>query len=96
MECGSDRGAIERDETTGKPYFRNAYTGKRSRLPVADKEAGALRRLASIMLRYPGLLAYHQTDPRGAALYILQPSDVPAGIPLDCCYSRGIAVWKGY
>jgi len=40
----------------------------------------------------PGLTFYHQTDPRGCALYILRPGDVPAGSTVAACYSRGIAV----
>lgn len=36
---------------------------------------------------------YIQTDPRGTALYILRPGDVPEGQTADCCYSRGIAVY---
>lgn len=41
---------------------------KRYRVP--NREAGALRRLAAIMARYPHLRAYHQGDPRGCALYV--------------------------
>jgi hypothetical protein len=91
LECGTDRGAIERDETTGRPYWLNPMTGLRS--PVADRETGARKRLASIMTRYPALSAYVQGDPRGAALYIIRPGDVPDGADVDAYYSRGIAVY---
>lgn len=37
--------------------------------------------------------AYVQTDPRGAALYILRPGDVPAGESADAYYTRGICVY---
>ena len=37
--------------------------------------------------------AYIQTDPRGAALYIIRPGDVPPGSSVDSCYSRGICVY---
>lgn len=37
---------------------------------VADRETGALKRLAKIMTQYPSLTYYHQTDPRGCALYV--------------------------
>lgn len=40
------------------------------------------------------LVAYVQTDPRGAALYILDRKDIPEGATLDSCYSRGVAVYK--
>lgn len=92
LECGTDTGAIERDETTGKPYWYNGYNQRCS--PVVDREAGALRRLAKIMARYPTLRPYIQGDPRGASLYILRPGDVPEGEPDDAYYSHGIAVYK--
>lgn len=37
--------------------------------------------------------AYVQTDPRGCALCILRPGDVPAGADVSSYYSRGIAVY---
>ena len=40
-----------------------------------------------------GLSAYIQSDPRGAALYILRPGDIPDGQTADACYSRGICVY---
>lgn len=36
--------------------------------------------------------AFHQTDPRGAALYILRPGDVPPGEDAAAYYSRGVCV----
>lgn len=92
LECGTDRGCIERDETTGKPFWRRA-SGSRP-YPVADRESGALKRLAAVMARYPTLSAYHQADPRGASLYILRPGDVPEGADASAYYSRGVAVFK--
>lgn len=92
LECGDDNGCIERDEKTNKPYWLNSNTMRRSRMP--DRESGALKRLARIMAKYPTLSYYVQTDPRGAALYILRPGDVPEGGDVDAYYSRGIAVYK--
>ena len=92
LECGDGRGCIERDEKTGKPFYRSAYND--SKYPVPDREAGALKRLAAIMKNYPELVAYHQGDPRGAALYIIRPGDMPEGATVDSCYSNGIAVCK--
>mgnify|MGYP001605579533 CR=1 FL=1 len=46
------------------------------------------RRLCAQALR-----AYIQGDPRGAALYILRPGDVPQGEKPDSCYSRGLVVY---
>ena len=94
LECGTDNGAIERDEKTGKPYFVNANASGR-RYRVADREAGAMRRLARIMATAttPGLSTYIQGDPRGAALYIIRPGDIPPGATVDSCYSRGICIY---
>lgn len=94
-ECGTDAGAIERDEETGKPFFRN---DKGRRWPVPDLESGAEKRLAAIMAGRNGreavpLATYIQTDPRGAALYILRPGDVPEGKDASGYYSRGICVY---
>ena len=92
MECGFHNGCIERDESTGKTYWLNSMT--MCRYPIADRETGARKRLAKIMAKYPSLGHYVQTDPRGAALYILRPGDIPPGADPDSYYSRGIAVYK--
>lgn len=90
LECGSDAGAIERDEKTNKPYWRS---GNGQKWPTADRESGALKRLADIMSRHAPLSHYIQGDPRGAALYILRPDDVPSGADPGAYYDRGIAVY---
>jgi hypothetical protein len=104
LECGSDSGCIERDEATQRTYWLNATTGKR--YPTPDRETGARKRLAAIIkhrnarriascndLGTEPLSAYIQTDPRGAALYILRPGDIPEGYNVESCYSRGICVY---
>ena len=84
----------------GKPYLEHHHylhgAGKDTITysPLPDRERGAQKRLAKIMARYPAHQAYVQTDPRGCALYILRPGDVPAGSDVSSCYSRGIAVYK--
>ena len=88
LECGDGNDhaswAIERDETTGKPYMGyHPHQGKPTRTPIADREAGALRRVAALC-KERGLHFYHQTDPRGAALYI-DREPLP-----DNNYSRGL------
>jgi hypothetical protein len=90
-ECGTDNGCIERDEVTGKAYWLNAHSGKRYR--IADRETGALKRISETLKTHNGLSYYVQTDPRGAALYILRPGDVPEGQTPDSCYTRGICVF---
>ena len=92
LECGVENGGVERDEATGKVTWYSSHSGKR--WPYPDRETGALRRLDAIMSEYPTLSAYVQGDPRGAALYILRPGDVPAGQQADSYYSRGLAVYK--
>ena len=104
LECGTGEGqvsrSIERDgnEPDSKPYMRVRYPTADGyhdrRWPIADRETGALKRLAAIMAQYPNLRAYVQGDPRGAALYILRPGDVPDGEDAGRYYSRGIAVFK--
>src|SRR4051812_10638325 len=39
------------------------------------------------------LAAYIQTDPRGAALYIIRPGDVPAGASVESYYTRGVCIY---
>ena len=91
-ECGTEYGAIERDDVTGKTYWRSAFTVNRYTTP--DREKGALKRLAKIMSRYPTLTSYIQQDPRGAPLYILRQGDIPEGKDVDAYYSRGLAVYR--
>lgn len=104
LECGTDEGqtsiSVERDgdEPDSKPYLRVQYPTLHGyidrRRPIADRETAARKRLTKLMEAYPTMKAYVQGDPRGAALYILRPGDVPEGQPVDCFYSRGIAVYK--
>ena len=103
-ECGVDQGHIERDEQTNVPYWHptgwySPSSGKYIEpkpYRINDLEAGALRRLSALASRYPDLIFYNQTDPRGASIYVLRRSDVPADSSVDSVYSRGVAVWKGY
>lgn len=88
--CGTYTGCIERDEESGQPFWRSV-TGELSPLP--DREASAKKRLDAIMAGHPELSAYIQTDPRGVALYILRPGDVPPGGDARAYYTRGIAVY---
>lgn len=75
QECGDGNSyaswAIERDEKTGKPYMC-VYPHKEGhprRTVIADRESGALNRVAALCKKV-GLHYYHQTDPRGCALYV--------------------------
>lgn len=93
-ECN---GEIERNETTGKPErvsraYINGMSDKRQAWRIADREAGALKRLKDIVDARNGrersadgrrsssaghVYFYHQTDPRGCALYLLSGHDLP-------------------
>lgn len=84
-------------------------TGRYCGRPIADREKGALKRLGEIIsarnarqqwetregkIVWPhSVSSYIQTDPRGAALYIIRPGDIPEGQTADSCYSRGICVY---
>ncbi len=93
QECGDGNDyaswSIERDDVTGKP-FRCTYphTGASYRTAIADKEASALKRIAATC-KALGIYFYHQTDPRGCALYV---STEPM---TDTNYSNGIPVSGG-
>lgn len=96
LECGIDGGCVERDNN-GKTYWKNEHSGRRT--PIADRETGALKRLENIIksrntIRAEDPLSFYvQTDPRGAALYILRPQDIPEGKDPAAYYSRGICVY---
>lgn len=108
LECGIEAGCIERDDATGKPHWVAQYRDNVRRWPVADRERGALRRLGRIIghrntrvwaasdahaVHVHAVHPYIQTDPRGAALYILRPGDVPTGSKVESCYTNGICVY---
>lgn len=78
MECGSDRGVIERDETRfERPHFRSQWSIDHgtplARCPIIpDREDGARKRLAAICKPHARrVVPYVQTDPRGCALYLV-------------------------
>ena len=90
-ECGDSYGnLIERDEVTGKPFLTSDWgtrwgvVGRRVRRPIADREAGALRRVAEVCDKH-GLYYRHQQDPRGCALFV-DSEPIP-----NNDYTRGVA-----
>lgn len=69
-ECN---GEVETDDESGDAFrVDRGYGMKTLRYKVANRERGALKRLAAIMAKYPKLGAYHQSDPRGCALYVYE------------------------
>lgn len=84
-------------------YGHGRYPDRVTRTRIPDRERGAEKRLKAIVARRNGVtfngapvapVAYYlQTDPRGAALYILRPGDVPEGGDPSSYYTRGICVY---
>lgn len=87
-ECN---GEVEVDGETGNAYAVRYQSGHRA-YRIANKYAGAIKRLNKIMEGKQGVQAYVQGDPRGCALYIVRDSDVPEGKHIESYYSHGIAV----
>jgi hypothetical protein len=89
----------------GDPFYEFAGGSGRNRYQrIPDREKGAIKRLNAIIgdrnkrAVTPGssqtaLGYYIQTDPRGAALYILRPGDVAEGQSVESYYTRGICVY---
>ena len=104
LECGNGDDysdwAIERDDNgEGLPYMvthihpKKGTEARTIKTRIADREAGAKKRLAEILKSKPQLSAYIQGDPRGAALYILRPGDIPEGSEPMVHYHRGICIY---
>jgi hypothetical protein len=86
---GKKTGQVFEYDDNGRPYLeRHAHSANKPTYTLmADRERGALKRLAAIMANYPKLTAYVQGDPRGCALYIGE------GLT-DTNYNNGVAVCK--
>jgi hypothetical protein len=107
-ECGSDRGAIERDGE-GKTRYRSQWSIDNGipleKCPIVpDREAGARKRLVSICKPHSRkVVPYVQTDCRGCALYLVTRKlmrkaakrypETPKYAVIDSIYSQGIAVY---
>ena len=91
-ECN---GTIQRDESSGIPYWYSEVDGRRL-VRAQDREAGAMRTLASILGKHEDVAAHIQGDPRGCALYLYRPSELARRFPgrsIDSVYSSiGVAV----
>ena len=86
-------GTLQRDESDGKVYrhYGNGTFGPFWPVKVADREAGALKRIDKIC-KAASVTYYHQGDPRGCSLYIIRPGDIRDGQKIDCCYSNGVSI----
>ena len=91
LECGDSNNyrswCISRDEETGKPYMEvSPHQGKSYRDPIADREAGAIRRVEAVCKELK-LHFYHQGDCRGCPLYVAKQ-------PINGSnYTNGVAIY---
>lgn len=98
-ECNEDIRRHEEGPRKGKLYGVRHVKGWddkwiERRYPVRDMEAGAMARLNRIMADHLAFVAYVQTDPRGAALYLVEKSKLKDGVSLDSVYSSiGICIY---
>lgn len=85
-QCNGD--AWQDDET-------GAWRDRHGR-PRRNPYGRALATLCDIVARYPGWVWYHQTDPRGCAVYLLSPEVLgemeAQGVALEAGYTRGVAL----
>lgn len=110
LECGVEGAnpqwtlCVERDEKTNRPMMRRMGPGYGGQYvdrswPIADREAGALRRLKAIVYarnrREPSgfIIPYHQTDPRGCALYLVKAEDLQGNRIVEAAQRLGFA-WE--
>ena len=95
------RDAAERFGVSALPEVRKGgeemVSGARRRLAAIIRACNERRFNADAATAHDpnahDLKPYIQTDPRGAALYILRPDDVPAGKVPAAYYSRGICIY---
>lgn len=74
-------------ETGARKRLEAIVNARNNRLRVANATGDVLGP------RTTDLSTFIQGDPRGAALYILRPGDVPDGADVHGYYSRGICVY---
>jgi hypothetical protein len=95
MSDASKSWCIVRDDETRAPFREvHPHRGESFREPIADRERHAIRAIAKVMAEHPDWVWFHQTDPRGASLYIIRKGDIPEGRKASEFYTRGIAVYK--
>jgi hypothetical protein len=89
MECN---GEVGRDDSGVAVRTLRDWAGDAAGcVRVPDRETAALKRIEAIIGRHPSLSYYHQTDPRGCALYVMRTSDIPEGRGIRDYYNRGVA-----
>lgn len=88
-------------ETNARTRLNDIVRRRNARITHPDSadaelniHAASAARVFASQCKGDGLLMFYvQTDPRGAALYILRPGDVPDGGDPSAYYSRGICIY---
>lgn len=84
-------GLVEVDEN-GVAYRISSSYAELNKWKIPNQQTRALKKLDEIMNKYPHLIAYHQTDPRGCSLYII-PKKLLGDKDISAYYSSiGLAV----
>lgn len=101
LECGNDRGHVERDEN-GKPFLHYHHELKLKPLAITDREKQAMGELDRLITAHHnrnavfpddgGVTVHIQSDPRGCSLYAYNVSQLK-GADITAVYSSiGVAV----
>lgn len=81
-----EKGAVAR--------LKAIIAAQNARISDPNSKEAELHIHATCAAKLAGSVGYYlQTDPRGAALYILRPGDVPDGGEAGSYYNRGICVY---
>lgn len=83
--------AIPDRETGAERRLRHIIAARNQRALATVTEGALDEDIAAVCDL--SVVPYLQTDPRGCALYLLRPGDVPAGEDPASYYSRGIPVY---
>jgi hypothetical protein len=87
MECNHD---VQATSKVTVRYCRNDGNMSTPRA-IPDMETPAIKRCESIAKEH-GLTFYHQSDPRGAQVYVGKAEDL-RGLPIDQAYNRLLAIY---
>jgi hypothetical protein len=79
-------------ETGARNRLQRIISDRNQRVIAATPQPETIREHLANALNH-SVSTYIQTDPRGAALYIIRPGDIPEGSSVESCYSRGICVY---
>ena len=72
--------------------YCNENMSEATQAKVEKREARLCERAKQLAAEL-GATFYYQSDPRGAAVYLVFPGDVPDGKEVDAYYSNGVAIY---